>query len=224
MKIPVFALVEQSVHNEYKLYQANKENAEIDPTKVRYPSVDDQRIFRFIEEVQGATTNNALVPFGDYSDIESYLKQQWAGMFYNFLTRDAEKGRVGDVLAEIAGINQRVAFIGEQLLKTQGTAAAQAMVAMYDEMLASHCVRDLGMWRLKPKPLDILQNDTFLECAKALGVEPRVDSEDQHYSISSMGDISKAQLKTDEKDYSALRKKLQQILDSYQITLEDLTR
>lgn len=83
--IPVFALVEQSVHSDHYLYQRNtKENPDF-AEKIAYPSCDNIKIFHFIDEVRKQAENNALFPFKDFSDMEQYLKKQWAGMMYDFL-------------------------------------------------------------------------------------------------------------------------------------------
>ncbi|RYY73308.1 MAG: DUF4062 domain-containing protein [Gammaproteobacteria bacterium] len=83
--IPVFALVEQAVHSDHYLYQKNiKENPHF-AEKIAYPSCDNIKIFHFIDEVRKQAENNALFPFKDFSDMEQYLKKQWAGMMYDFL-------------------------------------------------------------------------------------------------------------------------------------------
>src|SRR5205814_8760507 len=75
LKIPVFALVEQAVYNDFNLFIANRKNVAVDPTKISYPAADSTKIFEFIETVRSNTINNALIPFRDFTDIESYLRQ-----------------------------------------------------------------------------------------------------------------------------------------------------
>ncbi|MDA1379605.1 hypothetical protein PCI56_06620 [Plesiomonas shigelloides subsp. oncorhynchi] len=83
-KIPVFALVESPVYSDHHVYSKNKNNMDVDENKICYPSVDNTKIFGFIDEVRSNSINNSIVPFKDFSDIESYLKQQWAGMMFSF--------------------------------------------------------------------------------------------------------------------------------------------
>jgi hypothetical protein len=83
LKIPVFALIEHSVYNDFHLYSANRKNKSVDATKIKYPSADSTKIFDFIETVRTNAINNALIPFRDFADIESYLRQQWAGMMFS---------------------------------------------------------------------------------------------------------------------------------------------
>jgi uncharacterized protein DUF4062 len=84
LKIPIFALVEQGVHSDLSVYASNRSDKRL-VDKMKFPSVDNTAIFAFIEEVRSNAVNNALVPFRDFSDIESYLRQQWTGMMFSFL-------------------------------------------------------------------------------------------------------------------------------------------
>lgn len=95
--IPVFTLVDASVYSEHNVYNRNKKkDSRVDSEDICYPSVDNTKIFSFVDEVRGASRNNAIHPFKNYSDIEYYLKKQWAGMMFDFLRRSS----VGQELAE----------------------------------------------------------------------------------------------------------------------------
>lgn len=83
--IPIFALVEASVHSDHHVFTTNKKKNPDIAEKISYPSIDDTRIFGFIDEVRKNAKNNAIFPFRDFSDMESYLKKQWAGMMYDFI-------------------------------------------------------------------------------------------------------------------------------------------
>jgi hypothetical protein len=106
-KIPVFAMVASAVLTEYYLYRANREAGK-DVTEIVYPSVDDVRVFEFIDDVRTSAVNNALVPFLTYSEMESYLRLQWAAMLHAFLTRQAEASRVADTLSLVTDMNRRI--------------------------------------------------------------------------------------------------------------------
>ena len=83
---PIFALVEQSVYSEHLVFSTNKKQHADIAHRIAYPSVDNVKIFEFIDEVRKQIKNNAIYSFKDFSDIESYLKKQWAGMMYDFIT------------------------------------------------------------------------------------------------------------------------------------------
>lgn len=220
LKIPVFALVDNSVLSEYFVYQKNKANPKIDEKKIDYPSVDSTKIFDFIEEVRGSSVNNALNPFNDFSDIESYLRQQWAGMMYSFLTRQNEDRRVADTLSALTQMSEKVEFLSTQILKSIGTEEAKILSEFYDVMVGYECFRDLAFWGLKPTPKDILRNKTFKDCASYLGQEPKVEETDM-ISIGESGFISSPKFKRDTDKYRKLRKEMLNILSRHNISLED---
>jgi hypothetical protein len=219
-KIPVFALVDNSVLSEYFVYQKNKANPKIDEKKIDYPSVDSPRIFNFIEEVRTNSVNNALNPFSDFADIESYLRQQWAGMMFSFLTRQNEDRRVADTLSALTQISEKVEFLSTQILDSIGTEEAKLLSEFYDVMVGYECFRDLTFWGLKPTPKDILRNETFRGCALSLGLEPEVEDEDFE-SIGGDGTISRSKFDGDSTQYHDLRKGMLNILSRHNITLED---
>jgi hypothetical protein len=110
-KLPIFALVEQQVLEEYRLYTSNKANKRIDPTHITYPGVDTTKIFDFISQVQSQSINNALVPFADFENIQQFLRQQWVSLLYRFLTGESEARRVADLLSEMTKTNEKLEFL-----------------------------------------------------------------------------------------------------------------
>jgi len=219
-KVPIFALVDNSVLSEYFVYQKNKANPKIDEKKIDYPSADSTKIFDFIEEVRRNSVNNALVPFSDFSDIEAYLRQQWAGMMFSFLTRQNEDRRVADTLSALTQVSEKIEFLSTQILRSIGTEEAKLMTELYDVMVGSGCLRTLTWFRLKPTPKDILQNDTFKHCAATLGKELKSVS-DADFEMSGEGSIAAYKFEIDSKEYLKLREEMLKILSKYNVTVED---
>lgn len=219
-KIPVFALVDSSVLSDYFVYQQNRTNPDIDENKIIYPSVDSTKIFNFIEEVRANSVNNALNPFSDFSNIESYLCQQWAGMMFSFLTRQNEDMRVADTLSALTQISDKIEFLSTQTLKLIGKEEANLMIELYDLMMGYECFRDLTYFELKPTPKDILQNETFEGCAASLGKKLKTTST-EGVLMSRGGEIADHKLKSDSSDYLKLRGEMLKILSKYNISLED---
>ncbi len=222
-KIPVFALVDNSVLSDNFVYQKNKANPDIDENKIMYPSADSTKIFGFIEEVRTNSVNNALNPFSDFSDIEAYLRQQWAGMMFSFLTRQNEDRRVADTLAALTQVSDKVEFLSTQILKSIGTEEAKLMGELYDLMVGSRCLPDLTFLGLKPTPKDILRNKTFKDCAVSLGKELRLTKATE-YSIGGDGTISPPRFKSDSDDYLRLYREMLKVLTKYKILLEDFLK
>jgi Domain of unknown function (DUF4062) len=104
-----YIFVESSVMAEYKMYLQNKELKGI-----RYVAADDERIFRFIEEIQALPRNNQIIEFRQANEIASHLREQWAGLFQRFLQQQEQfpDRRAADDLHEaLKTVNQLVTFL-----------------------------------------------------------------------------------------------------------------
>ncbi|MBT3337441.1 MAG: DUF4062 domain-containing protein [Anaerolineae bacterium] len=97
-RIQVYVFVEQNVLSEYSTYLQNKENENI-----RYGHADNVAVYKFIEEIYALPQNNPITPFATSSEIASFLKIQWAGLFQKFLQ---EQKRISElqVLDEMTGV------------------------------------------------------------------------------------------------------------------------
>ncbi|WP_112076406.1 DUF4062 domain-containing protein [Herbaspirillum rubrisubalbicans] len=225
LKIPVFALVESAVYNEHHLYQRNRLNTEVDLEKLKFPSVDSLKIFQFIDEVRSESVNNALVPFRDFGDMESYLKSQWAGMMFDFLNNKSQAQRVADTLTTLGEMNARIEMLSKQILVSVGTEDAKVDAALYEEMLASEAIRDLSFWKLRPTPAHVLVNETFRACAKSMGLDIRVTkTKGRVMMISSVSSMSKARYIKASTEYSQLRDTLLEKLKTAGISVEKYLR
>lgn len=160
-KIPVFALVESTVLNEHHVYHENKINEKVDEKDISYPSTNDTRIFGFIDQVRKHLVNNAIVPFNDFSDMETYLRKQWAGMMYEALTSESEAKRVSTLFESLHEATQNVQFMTRQLVKGIDNKLVQLNVEFYDYILKSEVAHDLSNWNISVSPRDILINDSF---------------------------------------------------------------
>lgn len=220
--IPVFALVEQGTYNDYFVYRANQDDRSV-LNSITFPNADSVRIFEFIDEVQGRTANNALVPFRTVSDIEAYLRAQWAGMMHSLLTRKAEEARVADSLQMLGEVHARVELLAEQILRAVGSRTDRVIVELLQEMVDSPAVADLRYVGAPPTPAAILQNETAAACADALGRPLRVEEDPEHSSvISTSGSISPDRYQDLEEHYLALRTRMLSVLDAYGVSPTDV--
>lgn len=78
--IPVFILIESSVYAEYQTFLKNRDNENI-----RYAHVDSINVFRLIENILSRPRNNPVYSFERSSQIEAWLRDQWAGLFRELL-------------------------------------------------------------------------------------------------------------------------------------------
>jgi len=99
--IPTYVLVEQSVYSEYHTYLRNKEN-----TEVSYAHVDSVNIFKFIEEILSLPRNNPTQTFEKFSDIETWLREQWAGLFRELLKRMSDQKQFSELSQQVEGLKE----------------------------------------------------------------------------------------------------------------------
>lgn len=82
-KKQVYIFIDAQVAAEYETYLLNKGGT----TKFKY--VDNEKIYEFIEEIKGLTSNNNIKEFTTSSQIQQYLKEQLAGLFQSFLDQQS---------------------------------------------------------------------------------------------------------------------------------------
>ena len=126
--IQVFIFVEKSVLGEFSTYELNKATA-----SVRYRFVDDVKVFQFLEELHKLPRNNAIAPFEIASDITTYLREQFAGLFHQFLQeqkRTTEVRALEEIKAVAGTLKELVRFLTEE--RRQGDEAIKLI------LLANH--------------------------------------------------------------------------------------
>ena len=96
--VQVFVFVDKKVLGEHSTYKLNKDNQTI-----TYSAVSDVRVFEFLDELYELPRNNPIASFEVTSDITSYLKAQFAGLFQRFL-QDQKRLTEMRVLAEMNSV------------------------------------------------------------------------------------------------------------------------
>lgn len=91
----VFIFIEKNVLTEYETYLVNKDNE-----NVSYHYVDNINIYKFIEELKSLPNNNNIKGFESADDIIKYLREQFAGLFKQFLL-DSKRMKEAVVLRDI---------------------------------------------------------------------------------------------------------------------------
>jgi hypothetical protein len=124
----VYIFIERAVQVEYSTYLLNKLNSE-----VQYQSVDDIRVFEFLEQIERLPRNNATAAFETARDITDYLKEQLAGLFQNLLGQARIKVE-GQNLARM----ERTANTLERLLKVASENSSDANQLAKEVVLTDH--------------------------------------------------------------------------------------
>lgn len=83
-KKKVYIFIARDVYIENKTYIQNKGAETFKPAYA-----DDIKIHQFIAEIRETVKNNPIEPFETTADIIELLRSQFAGLFQNFLARDA---------------------------------------------------------------------------------------------------------------------------------------
>ena len=124
----IYVFVERPVHAEYKTYLANK-----DIVGFRASSVNDIRVFKFLEEIYSLPAGNPVEGFEISEDIIHYLREQWAGLFQRLLQESARQKEINIIeglQTTAATLNQLVTFLTQE--KSKGGEAIK------DILLSSH--------------------------------------------------------------------------------------
>ncbi|MCQ4052990.1 DUF4062 domain-containing protein [Aeromonas sp. SG16] len=124
----VYIFIENSILAEYRTYKANKGNENI-----TYTAVDDVKVYKFIEEVFSLPLNNQVKGFDTVQEINSYLKEQWSGLFQRLLSESARQKEVNlieDLKNTSKTLNQLVSYLIDE--KSRGDQAVK------DILLSNH--------------------------------------------------------------------------------------
>lgn len=114
--VPVYILVESGVLNEYKTFLRNRENQQ-----VNYAHVDSPQVFLFLDEIHGKRRNNPVHSFERFFDIENWLREQWAGMFRELLSRRVRQQELRSLAKQVEDlkeVNRTLQTYMEELLKS----------------------------------------------------------------------------------------------------------
>lgn len=121
-----YVFVDTSVMAEYRMYLRNK-NVE----GISYVAADDERIFKFIEQIETLPKNNQLIEFRQSSEIALHLREQWAGLFQRFLQEQETlpDRRAGDELhTALNTVKDLVTFLTNER-REQGSTINEILLA-----------------------------------------------------------------------------------------------
>lgn len=214
--IPIFALLEQGVYSDHFVYTKNKENETIN-----YPSVDNKKIFQFIDEVRKNIVNNAVVPFRDFNDMEVYLKKQWAGMMHFYLTSESETKKVSDLLNEISSATQKIEFITKEIATSTVDKSQLLDLELYEKIVGEDVITLLKSWTVDVSPKNILQHTTFDSIVER---DIEITNEEGHVTTSGFPRMSKTAHISMQTKYTKIRNALIETLKEHKITIKDYTK
>lgn len=99
--IPVYVLIETAVYSEYQTFTKNQLNQSI-----VYAHVDSIGVFQFIQELLSLSRNNPVHRFERFAEIESWLRDQWAGLFREFLSQKSTQRQISGLGTQVSDLTE----------------------------------------------------------------------------------------------------------------------
>ena len=124
--IPTYILIEKGVYAEYQTYKNNRDN-----TEIKYAHVENVNIFKLIDEIHNKPNNNPIYSFEKYSEVEEWLREQWAGLFKDFLTKRGNIKRFESLQKQIQNLenlNETFKNYLESLLKENKSTESNKLI------------------------------------------------------------------------------------------------
>jgi len=139
--IPIYSFVDLDVLHDYEFHNKNT-----GADKCNYRVVEDTNIFSLINDIQEASTDNALIAFTSIADILNHLKKQWASLFKNFLQSEQLKLNTQKPSVEIhenlEGFKGKLAIVGITELTQENVNKAGSFIDLVK--LLGGSIDDLG--------------------------------------------------------------------------------
>lgn len=131
--IPTFILIEKGVYAEYQTYKLNKDNKNIE-----YAHVDNINIFKLIDDIYNKPNNNPIFSFERYNEIEEWLREQWAGIFKDFLIKRSNIKKLDSLQSQIKNLetlNFTLKNYLETLLKESNQTEREAVITKENQKI-----------------------------------------------------------------------------------------
>lgn len=171
----IYIFVEKTVHSEWNFYQKNKH-----VNDVTYSSVNDKKVFEFLDEVNQLPIGNPLFHFETSNELIALLKEQLSGLFKRFLGEESQKqqNRLFDEL------KASIATVGE-LAKYLSAKSDQGHDFINGILITDHplfpAIRNAMNIRYRVFFTDITELNQWISAAKTLKPVPYDDWDDSSY-------------------------------------------
>lgn len=97
--IPTYILIDKSVYAEYETFAKNRDN-----TTIKYAHVDSVNVFSFIDYILSRPRNNPVYHFDESTEIEVWLRNQWAGLFRELIRTRSEQKQLSSLADQVADL------------------------------------------------------------------------------------------------------------------------
>jgi hypothetical protein len=124
--IPIYILIEKGVYSEYQTFLRNKEKIDIN-----YAHVESVNVFVLIEDILSRPRNNPVQTFEKFDEVESWLREQWAGLFRELLRRQSQQQQLAGLttqVTELKQVNETLKKYLEAVMTGTGKQAASRLI------------------------------------------------------------------------------------------------
>lgn len=131
--IPIYILVEKGVYSEYQTFLRNKDNKAIN-----YAHVESVNVFLLIEDILARPRNNPVHTFERFEEIQTWLRDQWAGFFRELLRRQSQQQQLAGLttqVAELKEVNETLKTYLEAVMKGAGQEETSKLIESEERRL-----------------------------------------------------------------------------------------
>ena len=139
-EIPIYILIDKSVKSEYETFKNNRSN-----DTVKYAHVDSINIFYLIERILNLRKNNPVKEFENHTDMEFWLKNQWAGLFQDLIKNRKDQAEISELssqVSELASLNQTLKSYLEEIVTSTSEDKGVDLIKREQEKLEDHEIHD----------------------------------------------------------------------------------
>ena len=133
--IPVYILVDREVYTEYETFKKNRS-----VENITYVQVDSVNVFLLIDQILGQARNNPLHQFEHQSEITSWLREQWGGLFKEMLAGRSEQRQLSSLDDQVKGLSEinttLKRYLEEIVSRVSESGEAEELIESEDQRLA----------------------------------------------------------------------------------------
>lgn len=123
--IPTFVFIEKNVYSEYQTFKLNIDK------DINYAHVDNAKIYEFIDQIYSQKAGNQIREFDKFEDISKWLRDQWAGLFADYLRTRQDQKELSSISAKI----DELSLISETLRKYTESLMKEAQSPTLDKII-----------------------------------------------------------------------------------------
>ncbi len=199
--IPIYILVEAGVYGEYQTFRKNRDN-----TSIEYAHVDSINIFTLLDDILVQKRNNPVHGFEKYSDIENWLRDQWAGLFRDLLNRRSGQAQLTSLatqVSEMSEVNRTLRRYIEMIVSQLAPEKSEEIIESENERLRAakeeEVLKSVHLFEWLEHRISIPRADAIAAVRKARSMEGLRKSLAQ----KAPGDISRAVRMFTDSDFGA---------------------